>query len=139
MKKLITLLFIAFTFWSCEKESSGFKKVFAELELKSSGSNGILDIAMLELYYQNNQMVFGVGADGTTTPGTLKSEEVSLPVGSNLTYNLYAMDWDGVFDGEQRAWSDMTFKVYVGNKVRLKKEYKKGDLNCAAYGNIIVE
>ena len=131
-------MFVTMIFWGCEKEPSGFKKVYAELELKSSGSSSA-DIAMIELYYQNNQMVFGIGADGTTMPGTLKSQEVSLPVGSNLTYNLYVMDWDGVFNGQQLAWSDVTFKVYVGNKVRLKKEYKKGDLNCSANGNIIIE
>ena len=132
LKRLLTLMFVTMIFWGCEKEPSGFKKVYAELELKSSGSN-VFDIAMIELYYQNNQMVFGIGADGTTMPGTLKSQEVSLPIGSNLTYNLY------VFNGQQLAWSDVTFKVYVGNKVRLKKEYKKGDLNCSASGNIIIE
>lgn len=131
-------MFVTMIFWGCEKEPSGFKKVYAELEVKSKGSHDF-DIAMIELSDQNNQVFFGIGADGTTMPGTLKSQEVSLPVGSNLTYSLYVYDWVGLFNGQQLAWSDVTFKVYVGNKVRLKKEYKKGDLNCIAGGNIIIE
>ena len=125
-------------FWGCEKESSGFKKVFAELELKSSGSNDT-EVAVIVLSDQNQQPLIAVVADGTSSSGIQKSQEVSLPVGSNLIYNLYVRDNDDLFNDIQRAWSDVTFKIYVGNKLRLKKVYKKGDLNCTAYGNIIIE
>jgi hypothetical protein len=68
-----------------------------------------------------------------------KSSVYSMPIGSNLTYNLYVRDWDGIFDGQTKAWSDVTFKIVVGNKVKLLKKYNKGDLNCMEYGNIIID
>lgn len=137
MKKLITLLFIAFTFWSCEKETSGFKKVYATFEAKSTGAIG--DIATLECTSQSPQVGIVVGDFGDFGgPVIEKSQEVSMPIGSNMTYLIYVME-GGNFDEPLKAWSDMTFKVYVGNKVKYTKKFTKGDINCAASGNIIIE
>jgi hypothetical protein len=134
MKNVLLLILGVFTFLGCEKSNNGFKEVYAEIEVKSSGANGQLDNATLELTSQNPQTFFAVGAHGANSPMKGKSSVYSMPIGSNLTYNLYIME------GLQfRAWSDVTFKIVVGNKVKLVKKYNKGDLNCMEYGNIIVD
>jgi hypothetical protein len=139
MKKVLLFIIVIFTFLGCEKSNNGFREVYAEIDVKSSGSNGELDQAILELTSQNPQIVFGVGAHGSNSPMKGKSSVYSMPIGSNLTYNLYVRDWDGIFDGQTKAWSDVTFKIVVGNKVKLLKKYNKGDLNCMEYGNIIID
>jgi hypothetical protein len=134
MKNVLLLILGVFTLLGCEKSNNGFKEVYAEIEVKSSGANGQLDNAILELTSQNPQTFFAVGAHGANSPMKGKSSVYSMPIGSNLTYNLYIME------GLQfRAWSDVTFKIVVGNKVKLVKKYNKGDLNCMEYGNIIVD
>jgi hypothetical protein len=134
MKKALLFFFIAFTFVSCEKANNGYKEVYAEMEVSSSGSNGQLDNAILEFSSQNPLIGGGVEAHGANSPMKGKSSVFSMPIGSNLTYNLYIME------GFQfRAWSDVTFKIVVGKKVKLLKKYKKGDINTIEGGNIIIE
>lgn len=135
MKKLITLLFIAILFGGCEKETSGFKKVYAEIEVKSAGSDD-LKFASLTCTSAEPSVNIYLYANGTTSPKNEKSPEYSMPVGSNLTYSYEIKDWADMLKYE--AWSDITFKVYVDNKVKISKTFKKGDVNCVGGGNIIL-
>jgi hypothetical protein len=134
MRKLFFLVPLLLLFSGCEKSNGDFSTIYAEVETKSGGDNGQRDMVILELFIVDPWFHTAAGLDGSNSPGKSKTPEYSLPKGSNLTYNLQVLQWI-----DDKAWSDMTVKIFVGNKVKFSKKIKKGETNVSAYGNIIID
>ena len=142
--KYLKLLIIASSvaslfFQSCTKDD-GYRVVTVELEIAEIPSETIIAASMI-ISSDNPNVSAWVShqSEGPLAKVSQISEEIALPVGTNVSYNLYVDGYEGV---QRILPADVKIKVRAGNKTIFSESYPKGmdvlSANIIPNGNIIV-
>ena len=129
---LVFLMFLA----SCEKTSTHSSKVYCTIDLGEVPTTSS-DFASITATNLSKGTVAHI--DWNQPMKSYKSEVVEMEKGTRLYYEfMYGGETDPV-TLSPKAFTDITVKLYVGNKVKFEKVVSKGAVNQFDGGSFIIE